>query len=75
MTCLDMNPNRHQILKTHYNTPRPLFTKHLNPGLICELCNPFYDWVETISSTNHPAGHIICRLIQELKNLVNKAIN
>ena len=32
-------------------TLRPLFTKLLTPGLTCELCNPFDDWLESISPT------------------------
>ena len=44
-----------------------LFTKLLTPGLTCELCNPFDDWLESISPTNHAADYLIRELIQELK--------
>ena len=49
------------------NTDRPLFTKLLTPGLTCELCNSFDDWLELVSPTNHSADYIICGLTQELK--------
>ena len=54
---------------------RPLFTKLLISGLISELRNPFDDWLKSISPTNHPEDYVNCRLTQELKMLVNKALN
>ena len=35
--------------------------------LTCKLCNPFDDWLETTSPTNHPVDYIICGLDRELK--------
>ena len=49
------------------NRHRPLFTKFLTPGLTRELCNQRNDWLESTSSTNHPADYIIRGLTQELK--------
>ena len=46
---------------------KPLFTKLLTPGLTCELCNPFDDWLESTCQTNHPEDYIICGLTRELK--------
>ena len=46
---------------------KALFTKLITPGLTCELCNPFDDWLESISPTNHPADYIICGLTREFK--------
>ena len=46
---------------------RVLFTNFLTPGLTCELCNPLDDWLESAGLTNHPAGHVIRGLTQELK--------
>ena len=45
-----------------------LFTKLLTPGLTCELCNLFDDWLESTSPTNHPADCIIYRLIRKSKS-------
>ena len=50
-----------------FNGLRPLFTKHLTPGLTCGLCNPFNDWLESTNPTNHPADYIILGLTWELK--------
>ena len=49
------------------NPFRTLFNKFLTPGLTCELCNPFDDWLKSISPTNHPVGCISRCLTRELK--------
>ena len=46
---------------------RPLFTKLLTLGLTCKICNPFDDWLESTSTTNHPTDYIIGKLTQKLK--------
>ena len=56
-------------------TLRPLFTKFLNPGLTCKLCNKLDDWLQSTNFTNNPAGYIIHGLNRELKNWVNKALS
>ena len=55
------------LISRSFETPMPLFTKLLTPGLTCELCNPFDDWLEPTSPTNHLADYIICVLTRELK--------
>ena len=38
---------------------RALFTKLSTLSLICELSNKLDNWLESINSTNYPAGYII----------------
>ena len=63
------------MTRTNFVILMALFTKFLTPGLTCEINNPLDDWLESISSTNHPTGYIIRRITRELKNLVNKVLS
>ena len=55
---------------THHENcySKAFFIKSLTPGLPCELCKPFDDWLESTNLTNYPADYIICGLSRELKN-------
>ena len=50
-----------------YKSLRTLVSNFLTLGLTREFCNPLDDWLESTSSTNHPADYKIRRLTRELK--------
>ena len=56
------------LISRSFETPMPLFTKLLTPGLTCELCNPFDDWLELVCLANNRADNIIFGLNRELKS-------
>ena len=60
--CMHIN-----IYNLTHSWHRLLFTKLLIPELTCELCNPFDDWLESTSPTNHREDYVIRVLTQELK--------
>ena len=55
------------LISNNFMILSPLFIKFLTPGLICELCNLFDDWLESTSPTNHSADYEIRELTQKLK--------